>query len=271
MTTSLITQRVFYDEIDISVQMGNYRNNHYDISYTVGEYIHIGTTFPFNHVWIELTKNANHTPDAPIIEVWYNNQWTAVVDIIDGTAGMQQSGRISWATELNSGWQMAEKSETVGLPSTAIYNRYWVRFHWAGHFDSKLEYIGQKFSDDYSLAASYPDLLQPAILEGFKTGKTTWDEQHFMAAEAVVKEIRKRNFVLARGQVFDWTVFEDACCHKVAEIVYNAFGAPYREAMIEARKKYNEELNSRCFAVDSNANGHLDSMEQIEKQGWLTR
>jgi hypothetical protein len=271
VTVSLVTQRVIYNGTDISVAMGDYRNQHVVVSYNAGEYFYIGTSVPFNNIWMQLNPVANHTPGAPIIQVWWGKAWTSVVDIIDGTDEMQQAGRISWALDINKGWDIEQKSADVGLTGTSIYNRYWLRMSWAAHYNSQLDYIGQKFSSDAMLESMYPDLLQPAILEGFKTGKTTWDEQHFMAADAIVKEMRKRNFILGAGQLMDWTVFEEASCHKVAEIAYQAFGAPYREHATEARKRYNEELNSRCFVIDSNANGHIEPMETTDRQGWLTR
>jgi hypothetical protein len=271
MTTSLVTQRVFYDEIDISVNMADFRNHDYDVNYTAGEYIHIGTNFPFNNVWVELTKNANHTPGAPVIEVWWANAWHQVVDVIDGTAGMQQSGRISWALDIDKGWDIERKSADVGLPATSIYNRYWLRMSWAAHYDSKLKFIGQKFSNDASLESLYPDLLQPAILAGFKTGKTNWDDQHFMAAEAIIKDARRRNFILDRGQLFDASVFEEASGHKVAEIVYSAFGAPYVDHASRASKRFQEEMNTRMMVIDANANGHLEPSEITRKSGYMTR
>jgi hypothetical protein len=271
MTTSLITQRVIYNGSDISVAMNSYRDAHYVVNYQPGQYFYIGSTVPFTHLWIELIKQANHTPGAPIIEIWFNNSWKNAVDIIDGTNQISKSGRISWATEIESGWEREQKSIDVGLTNTAIYNKYWMRMSWASHFDAHLYYFGQKFSDDTVLASMYPDLLQPAILTGFKTGKTNWDEQHFMAAEAIVKEVRKRNFALDRGQLMDWTIFEDAACHKVAEIVYQAFGAPYQDHVAKANKRYNDEMNTRFMVVDVNANGHVEQDEITRKSGYLTR
>lgn len=271
MTVSLITQRVIYDGTDISVAVGDFRSAEINVSYTAGEYFYVGTSFPFNNVFIDLEKVANHTPGLPIIEVWYNKVWTPVVDIIDGTEQMTISGRISWALDIDKGWNCEQKSEDVGLTGTHIYNRYWLRMSWGAHFNSKIRYMGQKFSNDTALESSYPDLMQPAILAGFKTGKTTWDEQHFMAAEAIIKDVRKRNFALSGLQLMDWTVFEEASCHKVAEIAYQAFGAPYADHVAKAEKRYQAEISNRFMVVDVNANGHVEPMETTRKSGFMTR
>lgn len=271
MSVSLITQRVFHETHDISVAVADYRVGTYALNYLAGEHLYIGCSSPFNNLWLELSTVAVASVGAPTIEVWFNSNWSNVVDIIDQTEGLTKSGRISWALDIDKGWNSEQKSVDVGLAGTNIYNRYWLRISWAGDFTAGLGYIGQKFSDDTIMSSHYPDLMQSQILAGYKAGKTNWNEQHFMASEAIIKEIRKRNFILTPGQLLDWTVFEDAACHKVAEIVYQAFGAPYIEHTNNARKRYNEELNTRCFVIDSNMNGHVEVSETIDRQGWLTR
>jgi hypothetical protein len=271
MTVSLITQRVIHETTDISVAVSDFRVGNYALGYSAGEFIYIGASSPFNNIWMELFTPEVASVGSPTIEVWYNGAWSPVVDVIDQTEGLTKSGRISWALHIDSGWNLEQKSETVGLTTFQIYNRYWLRMSWASAFSVELSYIGQKFSTDSALSAMYPDLMQSAILNGFKAGKINWDEQHFMASESVVKEIRKRNIALDRNQIFDWTVFEDASSHKVAEIVYHAFGAPYREHVSMANKRYLEELNSRFYVVDVNQNGHIEQAEIYNKSGWLTR
>lgn len=271
MTVSLITQRVFHETTDISVAVSDFRVGTYALSYSAGEFIYIGATSPFNNLWLELSTPLVATAGAPTIEVWYNQGWSQVVDVIDQTEGLTKSGRISWALDIDKGWNSEQKSVDIGLPGTNVYNRFWLRMSWADALSVGLAYIGQKFSSDLAMAGQYPDLMQSQILAGFKAGKTNWDEQHFMASDAIIKEIRKRNFIVAPGQLLDWSVFEDAGCHKVAEIVYQAFGAPYVDHATNARKRYNEELNTRCFVIDTGMDGHVDQIDITDKQGWLSR
>lgn len=271
MTVSLITQRVIHETTDISVAVGDYRVGSYALTYVPEDHIYIAANCPFNNLWLELSTASIIDSGDPVIEVWYNGQWEQVVDIIDQTNGMTKSGRISWSLHIDKGWNSEEKSESVGLSSFQIYNRYWLRISWPNNFTSGISYIGQKFSDDMLMSSMYPDLMQQTILSGYKTGKTSWDEQHFMAAEAIVKDIRKRNIAIDRGQIMDWTIFEDAAAHKVAEIVYQAFGSPYKDHVIESKKRYNEELNSRLYSIDSNKNGHIEEDEISKKSGFMTR
>jgi hypothetical protein len=271
MTVSLITQRVIYDTDDISVAVGDYRVGTYALNYQQDKKLYIAGNCPFNNLWFELSTISASDAGIPIIEVWYNGSWYDVVDIIDQTQGMTKSGRISWSLHIDAGWNSEQKSETVGLSSFQIYNRYWLRIGWPSDFLAGVSYIGQKFSDDTVLSSIYPDLLQSQILSGFKAGKTNWNEQHFLASEAIVKDLRKRNFAVDRGQIMDWSIFEDAACHKVAEIVYQAFGTPYREHVNEAKRRYQEEMSVRMYALDVNQNGHVEVNEITRKSGYMTR
>jgi hypothetical protein len=271
MTVSLITQRVIFDSEDISVSVGDYRVGTYALNYLEGKKLYVAANCPFNNLWFEMSITSPTSAGIPNIEVWFNGSWYDVVDIIDQTNGMTKSGRISWSLHIDSGWNSEQESKTVGLSSFQIYNRYWMRISWPEDFTAGVAYIGQKFSDDTIMASLYPDLMQPTILNGFKTGKTTWDEQHFMAAEAIVKDLRKRNIAIDRGQIMDWSVFEDASAHKVAEMVYQAFGSPYREHVIESKKRFQEEMASRVYAIDVNKNGHVEVDEITRKSGFMTR
>ena len=271
MTTSLITQRVLHQTTDVSIAMGDYRAGVYAMTYVAGQKLYVGTSAPMNNLWIEISTAAVIATGTPVVEVWYNQSWVNVVDIIDETSAMTVSGRLSWTLDLFKSWDYEELSTTVGIANTSIFNRYWLRISWPNNFVATLGFIGQKFSNDLSFASTYPDLMQSAILTGFKAGKTNWNEQHFMAAEFIVKDLRRRNIILKRGQIMDWTVFEEASNHKVAELVYQAFGAAYKDQAIEARKKYEIEMSTRTYVIDLNMDGHISEDEAQNKSGWMTR
>jgi hypothetical protein len=271
VSTSLITQRIIFDTTDISIALGDFRTGTYAINYTTGKYLYIGTSTPINNLWIELSTPAGASVGSPTVEIWFNGSWSSAVDVIDQTSGLTASGRYSWSIDRNKGVQREQDSATVGLTGTYIYDRYWTRLSWTGAFTAGIKYIGQKFSSDTSLQTHYPDLLQASLLDGFQSGKTTWDDQHFMAADAIIKDLRKRNIILDRGQVFDWQAFEEASCHKVAEIIYKSFGAPYEKQKAEAIKDYNDELGRKYVNVDKNKDGLVTVCERQNQEGWLTR
>jgi len=271
MTVSLISQRVFHGTTDISVAVSDFRVGTYALTYTAGQYIYIGTPTPFTNLWVEMSTAASSSVGAPTVQMWWAQSWTNAVDVIDQTSGMTESGRISWATDRLKGWNFEQESTTVGLTGTAVYNRYWVRISWGSSFTAGMAFIGQKFSSDTILQSMYPDLLQPQIISGFKSGKTNWDEQHFMAAEAIIRDLRKRSFIKERGQILDWSVFEEASAHKVAELVYMAFGLAYKDQADNARRRYEAEIASRLLVIDETMDGHVDYQETIASQGWINR
>jgi hypothetical protein len=272
MTVSLLTQRVIHNTTDISVSVGDYRSGTYAMTYVNTQYVYIGSCVPFNNIWIELSTVAGSTAGTPVVQVWYNQAWTNVVDIIDQTSGLTASGRISWSVDVDSGWTIEAESEDVtGLSSFNIFNRYWMRISWPNNFTATFGYIGQKLSNDYVMAGLYPDLMQSNIMTGFKAGKTTWDEQHFMVAEYIIKDIRKKNYAQHGGQLMDWSIFEDAGCHRVAEIVYYAFGISHKDHAAIARKRYEEEMANRYMVVDLNKDGHAQPLEVSNRSGFMTR
>ncbi len=271
MSVSLISQRVFFNSTDISVAVSDFRAGSYGMTCLTTDYVYIGATAPFNNIWIDFTSPASPAVGTPIIEARFGQQWKPVVDIMDQTAGMSISGRISWSLSYLSGWEKTPKSETVGITGSNVYDRYWLRISWPVDFEADIAYIGQKFSDDSILESYYPDLLKTDIMAGYKAGKTNWNEQHFMASDAILKDLRKRNIIVDKSQVFDWQAFEEASCHKVAEIAYSAFGAAYNDHVIRARKRYEEEMNMKGMNIDTDLNGVLSERETRDNQGWMTR
>lgn len=271
MSVSLVSQRVFHGSTDISVAVADHRSGTKAITYTAGQYFYIGSTAAITNAWIEMSVVASSTAGAPVVEIWWGQAWIPAVDIIDQTAGLTASGRISWAVDKFKGWDNEDKSEDVGLTGTNIYDRYWCRLSWPNNFTATLGYIGQKFSDDVALASYHPDLLiNTDLLTGYKSGKTNWNEQHFDAAEKIVKDLRKRNIIKDKGNIYDWQDLEEASCHKVAEIVYSAFGAPYRESMNLAHKMYEAEI-AKVLNIDIDGSGNLSEYEIRDRQGWMTR
>jgi hypothetical protein len=266
-------QRVIFVATDISKDVNDFRAGNADFAYTAGQYLYIGSLLPFNNLWFQLSS-LNLVTTVPTIEIWYNNAWTAAVDVIDETRGLKQSGRLQWNTHYDRSWQVeAEASRIPALASFEIYNFYWLRISWSVTMtaSTQIAYIGQKFSDDAVLQSFYPDLLLPNVLASFETGKTDWDEQHYMAAEHIIRDLKKRNVIKARGQLLDHCLLTDASAYKVAEIVYSAMGTAYADHKIDAGKKYIEALDLKYFNVDHNASGRLEPVERVINTSFGTR
>lgn len=271
MAISFQDQRVFKGTADISLQMSDYHSNTYAMTYVAGQYVYVGMRSPFNNIFIQMSTVAVSTSGTPVVDVWWGSTWTSAVDITDQTSGMTASGRISWALEKNKGWEAEEYSADVGITGSKVYDMYWARISWPNNFSATLQYIGQKFSEDADLRILYPDLMQTQLLTGHTAGKTNWNDQHFAASEYIVKDMFKRNIIRHKGQIFDWQTFEQASVHKVAEIIYRAFGAPYREHADKAEAKYNVEMGQSMKNVDIDQSGYIVDVERTDRKGWMTR
>lgn len=269
----ILEQRVIHNTTDISLLVNDYRTGAYTFPYTTGQYLYIGSLYPFNNLWFEVgTPNA--VSAAVSIEIWFGHQFKSAVDILDGTNGLFNSGRIQFNTDIDYGWDNEQRSADVtGLSSFKIYNMYWIRVSWNAVLTNTmtLKYIGQKFSNDDILTSYYPDLSLTALKEAFETGKTSWDEQHYMATERIINDLKRRNIVVSGKQLLDHDKFIEPACHKVAEIIYKAFGTPYADQLKLARNDYNETLNMQFFNVDKCNSGTLDASERKISTGFMKR
>lgn len=266
-------QRVIYSGSDISINVNDFRSSSALIPYEVGQYIYVGSILPFNNLWFDLLVK-NTLPTTISVDIWWGNAWVPAVDILDESEGMTKNGRLNFNTNRLKGWDIEQTTDDVaGLEAFEIYWRYWVRLSWSADFNplTSISYVGQRFSNDEVLYSFYPDLSQQDILLSFESGKTTWDEQHYMAAEHIVMDLKKRNIVRSKSQLMDWSIFQAAACHRIAEMVYMAFGSPYFDQMKEARKSYNEAMNIKFYQADLNASGSLDPAERTISTGYGRR
>lgn len=267
-------QRVFNGTTDISVAVNDFRSASAAFAYTTGNYMYIGSILPFNNLWFEMgTVNSNAATAS--ISMWWGNEWVSAVDIIDGTSGLTATGRLQWNTNINKGWDREQYSTDVtGLSSApTVYNFYWLRLSWSANFSAgtTIKYIGQKFSDDTTFYTFYPDLNNTTILTSFDASKTNWNDQHYMAAEHIIRDLRKGGIIKSKGQILDYSLLVDASCHKVAELIYQSFGKPYADQMATARKAYKEACELKFYNVDHDADGRLSEIERGTSTTYTTR
>lgn len=210
----------------------------------------------------------------PTIEYWWGNAWETAVDVQDNTVGLSETGSLQFSTYIDHGWDWEQRaSDVTGLSAFQIYNMFWLRISWNNTFKptAAINYIGQKFSNDQILYSYFPDLSLTEVLESFGAGKTTWNEQHYMAAEHIVKDLIKRQIIVSRSQILDPFLFKDASCYKVAEIVYRGLGKAYFDQMQDAADRYSKEMNMKFYRIDQNQNARLEPQERTSPTGFFTR
>lgn len=278
----LQNQRILFDdngtEKDWSLTLNEFLSGTKTLDFTQNEdYLYIASDLPFNHRYF-LVETANDQAATPTIEIWDGSTWNSAVDVIDGTSdgtnSLAQNGIIQWKTDREKTWAREQDSEDVtGVSTVGLYNMYWVRFSWSASLNAStaLQYVGFRFCDDDYLFKRYPDLSKSNILTSFASGKTDWQDQHFLSAERILADLRSSRVMWSPNQILDYEIFEEAAAHKCAEIVYFALGRKYDERRNVTRKRYNEALNLKRFNLDQNRNANLSDAESAIETGFLYR
>jgi hypothetical protein len=262
---------------DISNYLANYRSGSKNIQLVAAQdAIYIGSRLPFNHFYVKLST-ANTNASIMTVSYWEGDEWEEAVDIQDETAGFTSSGFVTFTPEPDVGWYRESTNyagnEIEGLEDVKIYDLYWVKLTFSANFSAgtTIAWIGNLFSNDDDLAAEYPDLSRPNVMDSFEAGKTDWEEQHVKAAGIIIQDLIDANVIVDKGQILNRRDYIDASVMKTAEIIFRAFGDDYRDDMKEARDEYKSRIHKKIHRVDKNKNGQEDVQERFNTVGWLKR
>lgn len=240
----------------------------YTLNYQTGDYVYVGSDFPFNHFYLKVLVGANVTAEMSI--EYYSSNWQSVVDIQDETLGLSNEGFVEFTPDKNNNWQMKDSEKINGLTFKA-YDKYWTRISFDSPFTATLDFCGNKFSDDNDLYSEFPVFDNADYKTAFKTGKTSWEEQHIKAAEIIIQDLKKKNIIFGKEQILDRNVFLGASVQKCAELIYNAFGNDFITQKEQARTEYGRRLDLGQFNIDSNNDAILNHGEVKERQQWVSR
>jgi hypothetical protein len=276
------TQRIIYSDngvlADSSLALCEYMAGDKTIAMVTGEdYIYIGSIVPFNHLYIDV-KTANTTTSSLTIEVYNNNVWESCVDILDNTSvggkTLSQSGIVQFALDYLKGWSYESYSNDIPeLAGSKLYDMHWLRIGVSASLSltTTINYIGHRFCTANDLYSLYPLLNNAGLLEAYKTGKTSWDEQILIASEFIIRDLIGRGIIKAGGQIFDYQRFKHPCIYKTAEVILGAFGSAYTDERNDARKAYNDNINSGRFNIDNKKDGRLDDYDREATSYFFTR
>lgn len=233
------------------------------------DYLYVGSDLPFNHRFFYVDA-VNIVGASFTAEIWDGKDWVAAVDVVDRTASggkpLARSGVLQWSTERNATWSRENTTEDIpALATLKIYDLYWARLRPSVTLTltTSLKYVGHCFASDNDLGGRYPDLIKTEMLDAFKTDKTDWTDQHVLAAEAIIVDLRSRGTIWSPSQLLHWEQFTQAAVHKCAEIVYAAFGAAYADHEKRARDRYEAALTMGPVVVDRDADGRIDVAERL--------
>jgi hypothetical protein len=262
--------RIFHNTNEITKKVSRLDTDAYSMDYVAGDYLYIASDFPFNHFYLSLGADVNLISASMSIE-YYNSGWNSVIELVDDTASLSASGNVEFTPNRNSVWSMLTDSSVLAVGKT-LYNKYWMRVS----FNATLEtvdfaFIGNKFSDDTDLFSEYPLFDDSNFLTSFKTGKTSWEEQHIKAADLIIQDLQKKSVIITEGQILDRKKFVNASVCKVAEILFSSFGNDYEAQRKIAANEYSARLNLSQYSIDTNGNAILDPDEVRASSGWLSR
>lgn len=265
-------QRVFFSDNgtlnDLSKSLNDFRSGTETINYTLSQdYIFIGSFLPFNHKFIDVVT-ANDVASVITVSIWDGSSWNAAVDVIDRTSvsgvSLAQDGIISWSTDITKTWARQQKSTDVtGLSGTNIYNMFWVRlsFNATLKTTTSLAYLGQKFHTDTELYSFYPDLNNTALKSSYASGKTTWEEQAYIAAEKIVDDLKKDEKLVSSDQILDFEMFKETSCHAAAMVIY--WGLGHFEKHDRVKTKYDANFKKGFLRLDLNQDANLEPVERV--------
>lgn len=280
----LFKQRIIHGDngtlIDLSAALNDlFASNGVLPIVALEDYIYIGSDLPFCHRYFKSAVANDQAAAISEIAIWDGNSWTPAVDVIDGTSvggkTLAQSGIIQWTTNRNSAWTLEASTEDMtssGISTLKIYDFHWVRIKFSANLKATtaLSYVGHRFSSDAELAGYYPDLLKTEVLGAFQSGKTSWDDQHCLAAEEIIVFLRKKQIIWSPNQLLNWEQFTLASVHKTAEIINSAFpGDDAGDIRKAAEKKFLTMINQGIFEVDRNQDGHVNRYERASNAGFI--
>ena len=241
-----------------------------DVVLDVNKYLYILTDYPFNGINFLIDSVTPHT-NALKVEQYGSRAWRAVDDILDDTNGLQTNGRLNLILNSDYKIDLMDTEDIDELKTKKIQNKYCYRISSTGEIEVSLKFIGQIFATEIDLYSLYPELSSARTMDNFKRGKTDWIEQMEVVSRQIVKDLRARNIVFDANNILEIDKLSIPCAHKVAHIVFSAFGEDYTEQRNAAYSSYKEAIDNFRPVVDENEDGIVTRQERKVTSGVMFR
>ena len=265
---------------DLSVNLNKYTSGSEIIPLEVAnDYLYVGARFPFNSFYT-IVKEVNAIPSTISIEYWDGNEWKSAIEVLDQTEGFTKSGKISFVPSKQYGWMMDDTvhsndttEEIEGLGNIVIYDHYWIRLKVSATLTptTELSWTGVNFASDADLFLEYPLFDSTSMMNAYKSGKTSWQDQIVTASALVVEDLISKKIIKGQEQILDTDKLRSVTVSKTAQIIYKALGDDYNDEKEAVTKEYYSRLNKSIFHVDENSNARLDERETRLTQGYIYR
>jgi hypothetical protein len=239
-----------------------------DAAITTSQYIYVAQKLPFTNMfmWID---TANTTTATMSIEYWNGTEWKSAVDVLDGTLSggktLARSGNVQFSLDKNYGWQTvshtADTSAPTELQTLNIAGCYWLRIAVSANMSAgtDLKELGYAFTSTQQLNDF--DVEISGFYDSFATGKTDWIPEILSASKLLVIELKRQGLLTAQGQIIELEDFYIPCTYKALEVIYFNLGPSYAEKRKVVAEEFKKSLNVQRPAIDTNADGKLDSNE----------
>lgn len=231
------------------------------------DWLYLGQHYPFNNFYYQYSV-ANALASSMTIEYWDGSSWVFAVDLLDGTksgtATLARSGTVQFSPNIRNRWQIVyDTSETGVAPSdlntVTIYNMYWIRIKFTGNLtpttaSKKLCYCfssHQQISNRDSTLSSY--------LTAF--GVSTWEDHIISASTDVVRDLKRMNLIIDRGQILNIEDVSSATDWKTIMSIYFELGGDYQDKYKNAEKLYALALDIRGYSFDTNKDATIQPIE----------
>jgi hypothetical protein len=254
------------------------------IAYTAGDYIFIGSPWPFNTLYVKPSV-VNAVSAVLSISLWDGTTWRATKRVLDGTATsgvpLAKAGTIQFLPDRNiNAWmscdtQRPDGTEWItGLVGVCLYDLYWARLSYSATLTTTmaLAYMGHMFlTNDLALESEHPILSRTGVKTAVKSGKTDWEEQRYIATSLIIDDLVRKNIITSGNQLLDPVKLENATISKTAQLVYSIFGDDYADQTKAAKDEYDLRIKNPLLTIDRNDNAIPDKEELTTKEGRFSR
>lgn len=264
---------------EYSTQLENYHSDAATLDIVaIEDAIYIGSELPFNSLYFDLST-PNDQNSMPTVRYWDGGEWVAMVDLIDETNGMFNSGYMTWVTDKSENWAKEDtvypngNEQIAGLGNITVYDLYWIKITFSGDLNpsTALNWVGPKFCTDADLEGEFVLFGKSGFKSAYEAGKTDWEREIVLASRLVVEELIDKGSIISGDQLLERRKLRDACVSKTAELIFTAMGDDYEDDRVKARSEFKSRINKKNYKADLNANARLDDSEKGMVTGVLYR
>ena len=233
------------------------------------DFLLIGMQYPFNNFFVDIST-PNNNASALTLEYWNGSQWTAAVDVLDGTslagATMGRSGTVLFSLDRRyAGWSKVNNTKTDSLTELVtkdIYDLYWLKVSVSADLDvtTAIRELGFAWTSGSKMKQVKPEIDR--YMPSFESGKQSWNKEIMMASKMMITELKKADLAYGPQQVIRMDDFWLPATYKTLWLIYSSLGPAYLETANAMAHQFNKLINVNNITVDQNNDGRVSDWEK---------